>query len=397
MILVIAPLPPLRTGIAIYSQKLYSEIGKHIPLTILANKEAGKTWENKTKLKIIEAWNYNNPLSFLVLINKLIKNRKKLLHLQLGYTWIKNPPITQLLSTLLLITAKLLKMKIIVTLHGIVTKETLNTYFSAEKREKTKILIATLYAIYTIHYKMLTKLSDIIVVHNSNVKRKLLERTRQKYQKKTVIIPHGVDVPTSRKKTTQTEKKKINLLFTGFIRKNKGIEELIEAINLLNKQTKEKLKVIIAGSPHIGDHVNYYTKIKNMVRKYGLEKIIELKIDFLPENELNKLLEKADMVALPYKDYFYEASGVLARVMGYGKPIICTNIPKFSSELKNGVNAIIIPPEDKNALAKAIKTLTTNRELRQKLAKNLRKKAKLREWPKIAQKHIELYLSLIKL
>jgi len=397
MILVIAPLPPLRTGIAIYSQKLYSEIGKHIPLTILANKQAGKTWKNKTKLKIIEAWDYNNPLSFLTLIIKLIKNREKLLHLQLGYTWIKNPLITQLLSTLLLITAKLLKMKIIVTLHGIVTKETLNTYFSTERRGKTEILIVILYAIYTIHYKMLTKLSDIIIVHNSNIKRKLLERTGQKYQKKIVIIPHGVDTPILHKKITQTKKEKVNLVFTGFIRKNKGIEELIEAINLLDKQTKEKLKVIIAGSPHIGDNVNYYKKIKDMIRKYGLEEAIELRIEFIPENELSKLLENADIIVLPYKDYFYEASGVLARVMGYGKPLICTNIPKFSSELKNEVDAIIIPPGDKNILAKAIKTLITNRELRQKLAQNLRKKAKLREWQKIAQKHIKLYLSLIKL
>lgn len=396
MILVIAPLPPLRTGIAIYSQKLYSEIGKHIPLTILANKEARKTWKNKTKIKIIEAWDYNNPFSFLTLLAKLVKNRKKILHLQLGYTWIKNPLITQPLTTLLLTITKLLRMKTIVTLHGIVTKETLNTYFSTGETEKTRTLTAIIHAIYTIHYKLVVKTSNVIVVHNSNIKRKLLERTGQKYEKKIVVIPHGVDTSTASRKT-RTEKEKINLLFTGFIRKNKGIEELIEAINLLDKKTREKLKVIIAGSPHIGDGTSYYTKIRSMIKKYSLEKTIKLKIEFIPENKLNKLLENADIITLPYKDFFYEASGVLARAMGYGKPLICTNIPKFSSELKNKVDAIIIPPGDKNSLAKAIKTLIENKELQLKLANNLRKRAKLREWRKIAQKHIKLYLSLAKL
>nr|MDO8045136.1 glycosyltransferase [Candidatus Baldrarchaeota archaeon] len=393
MILVVAPLPPLRTGIAIYSHKLYSEIGKYISLVILANKEASKIYKSKTKLKIIEAWDYNNPLSFLTLIIKLIKNKKKLLHLQLGYTWIKNPLVTQLLVTLLLIAAKLLGMRTIVTLHGVVTKKTLNIYFSIEKRIKTKILITLLDIIYTIHYKLLAKISDTIIVHNSNVKRKLFERINQKYKKKIVVIPHGVDTPIFGKKTTRTENEKIKFLFTGFIRRNKGIEEFIEAVNILDKTTKGKLKVIIAGSPHIGDDANYYMKIKSIIKKYRLEEVIELKNKFIPENKLNKLLGNADVIVLPYKDYFYEASGVLARVMGYGKPIICTNIPKFSSELKNRVDAIIVPPGDKESLARAIKTLTTDKDLRQKLMQNLRKKAKLREWQKIAQKHIKLYLS----
>jgi len=395
MILVVAPLPPLRTGIATYSHKLYSEIGKHISLVILANKEASKTCKSKTKLKIIEAWDYNNPLSFLTLIIKLIKNKKKLLHLQLGYTWIKNPLVTQLLAALLLIVAKLLRMKTIVTLHGIVTKETLNVYFSKEKRIKTEILITILDIIYVIHYKLLTKISDVIVVHNSNVKRKLLERINQKYEKKIVVIPHGVDTPTLHKKSMQTRNEKINLLFTGFIRRNKGIEELIEAVSILDKTTKGKLKVIIAGSPHMGDDANYCMKIKSMVKKYRLEEVIELKIKFIPEKKLSKLLENADIIVLPYKDYFYEASGVLARVMGYGKPIICSNIPKFSSELKNRVDAIIVPPGDKKSLAKAIKTLITNKDLRQKLMQNIRKKTKLRKWQEVAQKYIKLYLSML--
>ena len=399
MILVIAPLLPLRTGIATYSHKLYSEIGKHYPLLILANKGSSKFYNNKKKLKIIESWDYNQLSSFIPLTTKLIKNKKKLLHFQLGYTWIKNPLTSQILTIFLLLIAKLLlRMKIIVTLHGIVTRKTLDIYFSTGKQRKTKHTIMFLHLLYTTYYKLLVKTTDIIIVHNLKIKRKLIRIVGSKYKKKILIIPHGVDTPPSNKKITKLrDKEKVYLLFTGFIRRNKGIEEFIEALNLIDEKIRGKIKVIIAGSPHIGDDINYYTELKAMIKKYKLEKLIELKIKFIPENELNEIIQKAEVIILPYKDYFYEASGVLARIMGYEKAVICTNIPKFSSELKNGEDAIIIPPGDKTSLVKAIETLVTSRELRLKLAHNLRKKGKLREWEKIAQKHIKLYLSLTKL
>jgi len=383
MILVLAPLPPLRTGIAIYSQKLYSEVGKRISVSIIANKGA-----KSEQFKVIETWKFESVFSIFHIIKEVCRNRRRVVHMQLGYTLIRDPIYTQIATIILLLILKILKTKTIITLHGVITKETLRGYLNTKKGLQ-KFLISLVHGAYIIYYKLLLHLSDIIIVHNNLIKDKLIALANFQNKNKVVVIPHGVDIPPERRELKKEEK--LNILFTGFIRKTKGIEDFLKALEILRKRKKSNFKVTIAGAIHIRDDVNYYRRIRELAKKYRLHDIVEFKVRFIPEEELQEIIHKADIIVLPYKDFFYEASGVLARLMGYGKAIICTNIPKFAAELKHGKDAIIVPVGNPVVLADAIYQLMTNSRLRERLGLNLKGKAKDRMWGKIAERHIVVY------
>ena len=394
MIIVVAPLPPLKTGIALYSHKLYTRVGKYIPLVILANEDSESIKLERVRTK--KTWDFNNPLSVLKLLKSTLSNRSKIIHIQLAYTWIKGPLTTILLTLIYLAFIKIIKMKTIVTLHGVVTYKTLKEY-SDKENLKFKFIIRILSNIYTLYYRFLLKLCDSIIVHNNEIKNKFLELTNGwKLNHKIVVIPHGVDEIERVAKNKPTRKDKIKLLFLGFIRRNKGLEELAYAISRLDKKTIDIIEVTIAGSPHISDDVKYLYEIKNLINKLDLQKVIRFMPKFIPERELSQLITEADIIVLPYTDLFYEASGVLSRIMRYGKPVIATSIPKFSSDLKNNYDAILIKPGKIDDLTLAIRKLVYDEKLRDFLGRNLRKKGRGRLWEVIAKQHIKLYLKLIQ-
>ena len=396
MINAIAPLLPLKTGIAVYSDKLYRHISKYMTIEILANKGSKSIYKTEKNMKIIESWDYNSYSSAIRLLGDILKKRRPCIHLQLGYTWIKNPIFTIIASTLILLLLKLVRhTRTVVTLHGLVLPETLRTYALMLRKPFLSTLYRILTGVYLIFYRILLKISDKIIVHNRLIKNKLIEIVGKYGSEKVVIIPHGVDLEYVEEPKDDLENSEPLISLIGFIRKNKGIEEFLDAVEHVKKVTKKKFHALIAGPLHIRDDPNYISELIRSVKEKNIDDIVSVRIGFHSESVLNEILSKTSIIVLPYKDFFYEASGVLARIMSFNVALVCTAIPKFLSEIKPGRDAIVVPPGNSRSLAKAIKILIERAEIRKKLARNLRKNAFSRSWHHVAMQHIRLYYKLL--
>ncbi len=89
--------------------------------------------------------------------------------------------------------------------------------------------------------------------------------------------------------------KPCNLIFVGRVVKDKGIEELIEALALLNSRGKIRFFLIIVGNVEI----SYKEKLEIFAAKLGISDRIEWK-GFIPFGEpLLQLYEAADFFVLP--------------------------------------------------------------------------------------------------
>ena len=67
----------------------------------------------------------------------------------------------------------------------------------------------------------------------------------------------------------------------------------------------------------------------------------------------------------------YEGKSVAVReAQILGKPIIITNYPSSSSQIKNGYDGIVVPLEN-SACAERIKEVIENKELRERLYRNI--------------------------
>jgi len=134
-------------------------------------------------------------------------------------------------------------------------------------------------------------------------------------------------------------------LFFGFIREYKGLDTLIEAVNLI----KDKLNftLLVAGE--------FYTdkqKYLDLIDKYNLHDKIKLFTDFIPTEDVKYYFCASDVVVLPYKDA--TQSGIIQIANNFNKPIIATNVGGLGEVIKDGVNGYLRSPNNPNEIAQAI-------------------------------------------
>jgi glycosyltransferase involved in cell wall biosynthesis len=208
---------------------------------------------------------------------------------------------------------------------------------------------------------------------------------------KIAVISHGVD---RAKKIKDAKIVPGSIMFFGHLRPMKGIENLLQAFRLLLNMN-QNAKLLIVGSPHAHDKSGYLANLRHLVQQQGLDDRVRLE-SFVSEEELTGLISTSQIIVFPYlDDGFIEASGAIARMMDYGKPVVCTNIPKFKGEFYDQSRCIMIEKENAATLAEKLNSLIRDAHLREEKAKCLKEVAQTRYWNIVAKRHIELYKSCL--
>jgi glycosyltransferase involved in cell wall biosynthesis len=89
---------------------------------------------------------------------------------------------------------------------------------------------------------------------------------------------------------------------------------------------------------------------------------------FVSDGELAALLERADVVVLPYaRTQRFDQSGVLATALAFGKAVVVSDIGGFSEIAAAGA-ARLVAPGDSGALRAALSELVTDADERDRLA-----------------------------
>ncbi len=140
------------------------------------------------------------------------------------------------------------------------------------------------------------------------------------------VIDHGISQPigvTNEKKEQfiskyNLSKSKKIILFFGVVRKNKGIEVLLNSTKQLDKS---EYQLVIAGKGN--DGISKY--IKEFIQANNLEENVIFINRHILEEEIPIIFSIADFNVLPYT-YFHSQSGVLAQSISYLLPVVVTNV-----------------------------------------------------------------------
>jgi phosphatidylinositol alpha-mannosyltransferase len=239
--------------------------------------------------------------------------------------------------------------------------------------------------------KGIVKFSDSLIVHNSL----MTETLKKEYGTnvdKIVIIPHGVKSACNPENALKS--KEVRIMSLGFLRKGKGISYLIEAFEKF-LETCPDAKLIIVGGSHAHDKKDQSERFRHLLTPRTQKQV--LFTGFVDEKRLEQLIWNSDIIVLQSTEpHYVEASGALATVADYSKPIICSKVPKFQSELRNEEHYLAVESSDSTELAQALALLMRNEELRNRLGENLREEMKNRRWSTVAAEHIKLYEQLLK-
>lgn len=154
-------------------------------------------------------------------------------------------------------------------------------------------------------------------------------------------------------------KKKVNFLFFGIIRKNKGIHLIIKAFNEIAKYRND-FTVTIAGNAKDWDE--YAKDIED-------PSVFNLMIRKIKNEEVPDLMVNADYILLPYLDV--TQSGVLLTAYNYNLPAIATDFPGFREYIQDGHNGYLIRPAVESLKTAVEAVLNQNEQERAAIRHNL--------------------------
>jgi rhamnosyl/mannosyltransferase len=202
----------------------------------------------------------------------------------------------------------------------------------------------------------------------------------KKYKQKVTIIPLSFDPKYSLFESKKyPENRCFNLLFVGKLRKYKGVEYLIKAIETLN------VKLTIVG--HGEEQANLESLVDDL-------KITD-KVNFIAnanDDKLSQVYNSSDLFILPSINEA-EAFGVVQlEAMASGLPVINTSLDSGVPFVSlNDYSGITIEPKNPEALKNAIEKIITDKQLYEFFSSNALERVKLFTRDKMSEDYLRLY------
>ncbi len=152
----------------------------------------------------------------------------------------------------------------------------------------------------------------------------------------------------------------VRILFVGFIRPEKGIEYLLDALSQLKADVAWELEIV--GPREFPD---YCEKLEMIAAARGIRDRIHWR-GYVPNGEpLLERMRAADILILP--SLSEGTPHVLVEARANGLPCISTTVGGVPTTVKDGYDALLVPPKDARALAMAIKRVARDADLRRAL------------------------------
>ena len=211
--------------------------------------------------------------------------------------------------------------------------------------------------------------------------------------RKIKVIHNGIEIPKnvpntkSARRVLRLPKDKVIVFTVGRHIPRKRYDLLIEAVARLDKSLREQIYVVIGGRGPLTP------LFKLLIRKYDLENVVTL-TGWIPEEKLWLYYSAADIFVLTSDAE--SAPITLLEAVAIGKAIVTTRVGDYAYMMKNGVHGILIKPSDVNGLARALKELVIDENLRRRLSIKAKEFASLFSWRKVAMYTLEVYKEVLK-
>lgn len=333
---------PLRGGIAHYNALLYRELSKRHSVTIITFKRQypslffpGKTQEEAgsehPQAGTPVGWQVPseplvdsiNPLNWIA-VGKEIRRRKP--DLLIMKYWL--PFFGPCFGTIARIAKRGTNIKVLYICDNVVPHE-----------HRPGDAALTMYAF---------RAADFFIVQSDVVERdlkKLLPSARYKNVPHPIYTIFGTPVEKMQARQRLGLADERVLLFFGYVRPYKGLSVMLEAMKRFPPELNATLLVV-------GEFYDEKEKYLKQIEALGVQHRVSIVSDYVPNDTVGLYFSAADVVLLPYLSA--TQSGIAQIAYNFDKPVIATAVGGLAEVVRDGVTGFVVPPNDPDALARAV-------------------------------------------
>lgn len=172
-------------------------------------------------------------------------------------------------------------------------------------------------------------------------------------------------VPTTEAASPKSTDGHKRLLFVGRLERRKGVHVLLDALPQIMAKHQD-WECHLVGNDEVQDVNGRPLKDQFLSRHSGAPWLQRLHFHgTVDEQELHKFYQTCDLFVAPS---LFESFGLIyPEAMQYSKPVIGCNVGGIPEVVEDGVDGILVPPSDADALASALDLLMSDEALRTRL------------------------------
>lgn len=157
----------------------------------------------------------------------------------------------------------------------------------------------------------------------------------------------------------------VRLLFVGWLERDKGVGELLEACARLRPSHDFVLQIAGDGS--------FRPEAQQLIEAHGLDGMVQF-LGWLQAPDLVEVYRQSDVFVLPSWAEGFPNS--LIEAMAAGLPCVVTTVGNIPDLIEDGVEALLVPPRDVGALTDALRAVLADPQRRHVLGSNAHALAK---------------------
>jgi glycosyltransferase involved in cell wall biosynthesis len=159
-------------------------------------------------------------------------------------------------------------------------------------------------------------------------------------------------------------------LYLGHIPRGSDLDLALEAMAQLAGEMPQA-RLVVAG---LGDGLE---EVRRQIDRLGLAERVLLVTGWIEHNRAPRYLAAADAIVAPYRDTLINRAKCPAKVvqaMALGRPVVTSRVGQNLEYVEDGRSGLLVEPGDASELARALRTVLSDRALAAKLGRNARQR-----------------------
>jgi glycosyltransferase involved in cell wall biosynthesis len=197
--------------------------------------------------------------------------------------------------------------------------------------------------------RWLMGMADAYIVH-SEFDRVALGESFGVQERPIKVVPHGPFSHYAVAESTplrEVPEDACNILFFGTIRPYKGLEDLVQAFEVLASEDDDCWLTVV------GETWEDWTEPIDLIETSKYREKITLVNRYVSDAEVSRWFAGADVVSLPYRRS--SASGPLHLTMDAGLPVVVTDVGGLGEATRGYAGAVLVPAADPDSLREGLR------------------------------------------